>query len=128
VKFADGSSVVSILKTTHHTIDGQQVTMRVYHPDTKSSTSTENIRSLMSLTPDNPMTSTDVQRTKTIEQLVQENLALKYELGNVHRTLTEAQAYSKIAYETFQALREKFGNSSSMLIVELVYCCYLFSV
>jgi hypothetical protein len=50
------------------------------------------------------------QKPANYDQIMQENLTHKYEITNLQKLLAEAQIYSKTAYDTFQALREKFGN------------------
>lgn len=118
IKFADITSVTSILSHRNHTVNGTHVNMRSYHQDTNNSSSTQSLPSLMSLTQQNKTSSnnnknnnsTNAQQSIPYDQIVQENLALKYELTNLQKSLTEAQTYSKTAYDTFQVLREKFGN------------------
>ena len=104
IKFAETSSVTSILSNRNHTINGTHVVMRVYHQEPTHSTSGQSIPSLMSSSQHNG------QKPPNFEQIVQENHSLKSEIANLQKSLTEAQIYSKTAYDTFQALREKFGK------------------
>lgn len=97
IKFAEPSSVSSVLSNRNHTINGTHVVMRSYHQDG----SQPNVPPLMS---QNPNTSAKIVH----EQLVQENQSLKQEINTLKQTLVETQVYSRTAYDTFQALREKF--------------------
>jgi len=61
------------------------------------------------------------------DQIMQENLTLKYEITNLQTSLTETQIYSKTAYETFQILREKYGNEKFrfFFIFRIIFLFYL---
>jgi regulator of replication initiation timing len=79
--------------------------MRGYHQDsTNTSTGGQSLPTLMSITQ---------QKAGNYDQIMQENHSLKYEISNLQKSLAEAQIYSKTAYDTFQALREKFGNEKT---------------
>ncbi|CAF0781787.1 unnamed protein product [Rotaria sordida] len=110
IKFAEASSVTSILSHRNHTINGVHVAMRSYHPDTSNSGSIQTLPSLMSLTQQNPPISNKNNEPKPVnyDRIIQENHALKHEITNLQKSLVEAQTYSKTAYDTFQVLREKF--------------------
>jgi hypothetical protein len=113
MKFAEVSSVTSILSNRNHTINGTHVVMRSYHQDTTNSNSTQLLPSLMTLNQQNQNSlnnNNNGQKPIPYDQLLQENLTLKYEITTLQHSLAEAQTYSKTAYDTFQALREKFGN------------------
>ncbi|CAF3374838.1 unnamed protein product [Rotaria sp. Silwood1] len=124
IKFAEASSVSSILNHRNHTINGVHVVMRTYHQDTNNSSSTQTPPSLMSLTQQNQSLSSNNNNNNNnnnndpkptnYDQLVQENHALKYEIGNLQKSLLEAQTYSKTAYDTFQVLREKFEAEQAL--------------
>lgn len=98
IKFADTSSVTSILGNRNHTINGTHVIMRVYHQDPAQPNSQHN----------------NGQKSVNVDQIIQENQAMKLEISNLQKSLNEAQIYSKTAYDTFQALREKFGKNNSI--------------
>lgn len=115
VKFVEPSSVNSILVHRNHIINGIHVFMRTYHQDAShNSGTTQNLPSLMSLAQQNPMISysntNSGQKSTDYEKILQENQTLRYEITNLQKSLIEAQSYSKTAYDTFQILREKFGN------------------
>lgn len=104
VKFAEPASVNTLLTNPNHNIEGVHVLMRPFHHETKTAApSASNNASTSS-------SSTNQPRPSHFDQIMQENLALKYEIATLQKSLTEAQNYSKTAYETFQALREKYGN------------------
>jgi len=87
--------------------------MRGYHQDTNNSGSVQSFSSSMSLSQQNQSSShnnNSGQKPANYDQIMQENLTLKYEITNLQKLLAEAQIYSKTAYDTFQDLREKFGN------------------
>lgn len=109
IKFAEQSSVNSILSNRNHTINGTHVIMRAYHQDPTTnnigSSTQPSIPSLMS------NQSNSGQNSMPYDQLMQENTSLKFEITNLRNSLAEAQIYSKTAYDTFQALREKFGRN-----------------
>jgi hypothetical protein len=84
--------------------------MRTYHNDKTNSGSAPPLPSLMSLNQQNQNPSNNGQTPIPYDQLIQENLTLKYEINNFQKSLAEAQTYSKTAYDAFQILREKFGN------------------
>jgi len=116
IKFADPSSVTSILNNRNHTINGTHVVMRSYHQDTNNSVT---LPSLMSLSqqnqiPPNPPNNINGQNTTHYDQLMQENLSLKCEIGNLQRSLAETQIYSNTAYDAFQALREKYASEQAL--------------
>ncbi|UJR10525.1 hypothetical protein I4U23_014728 [Adineta vaga] len=123
VKFADASSVVSIISHRNHIINGAHVAMRGYHEDrtnssssssSSSSSCTQSIPTLMSVNQQNQNLQNNNQTAIQYDQLVQENQALKYEIANLQKSLAEAQTYSKTAYETFQLLREKFEAEQAL--------------
>ncbi len=111
IKFADELSVTSILSNRNHTINGTHVVMRGYHQDPT------NTNSLASM----PLgqKSQNGQKPPNYDQIIQENNSMKYEIANLQKSLAEAQIYSKTAYDTFQALREKFGNNNQILFFNL---------
>ncbi|CAF4560215.1 unnamed protein product [Rotaria sp. Silwood2] len=118
IKFAKASSVTSILNHRNHTINGAHIVMRSYHQDTSNSDPTQALPSLMSLAQQNPITSNhnnnnDPQQTK-YDQIMQENYALKCQIGNLQTLLFEAHVYSETAYNTFQMLREKFDEEQDL--------------
>lgn len=108
VKFTSASSVAAILNNPNHSIDGTHVVVRTYHPESRTP------GSISSATQNQPLVTNNGNQPKTshYDQVMQENLALKYEIGNLQKSLAEAQIYSKTAYDTFQALREKFGKNN----------------
>jgi hypothetical protein len=112
IKFAEASSVASILSHRNHTINGTHVLMRSYHEDKTNSGSAQSLPSLMALNQQNQKSSNN---TPHYDQIIQENHALKYDITNLQKSLTEAQTYSKTAYDTFQILREKFGKIDRIL-------------
>ncbi len=119
IKFADASSVTSILSNRNHTINGTHIVMRGYHQETNNSGS---LPSLMSNFQQNQSSSnnTNGQKSAPYDQIMQENLTLKYEISNLQKSLAETQIYSKTAYDTFQALREKFGNKKNFLFSQII--------
>ena len=111
IKFAETTSVVSVLSHRNHTINGTHVVMRGYHQDPPNSGSGQSLPSLMSSAQQNQVPpTTNGQKANNYEQILEENQSLKCEITNLQRSLAETQAYSRTAYDTFQALREKFGN------------------
>jgi regulator of replication initiation timing len=82
--------------------------MRGYHQDTNNSGSIQSLPNLMLSS--NSSNNNNGQNQIHYDQIMQENLTLKYEITNLQKSLAEAQIYSKTAYDTFQALREKFGK------------------
>lgn len=86
MKFTEPTPVKALLSNPNHNIEGIHVSMRPFHIEQKSN-------------------------TNHYDQIMQENLTLKYEIANLQKSLSEAQNYSKTAYETFQALREKYGKT-----------------
>ncbi|CAF1020731.1 unnamed protein product [Adineta steineri] len=109
IKFSDASSVVNILNHRHHTINGTHVGIRGYHEDRSKPPSTQSSSSnLMPVNQQNQNLPNNTQPSMHYDQLIQENSALKYEIASLQKSLAEAQAYSKTAYDTFQILREKF--------------------
>ena len=108
VKFTSVSSATAILNNPNHTIDGTHVVVRAFHPEVRPP------GSISSAPQNQPLVTNNGNQPKTshYDQVIQENLALKYEIGNLQKSLAEAQIYSKTAYDTFQALREKFGNTN----------------
>jgi hypothetical protein len=80
----------------------------VYHQDTSNSSPAAVLPTSMSIPQQNKTSS--VQTPMHHDQIMQENIALKYDIANLQKSLAEAQTYSKTAYDTFQALREKYGN------------------
>ncbi|CAF0867879.1 unnamed protein product [Adineta ricciae] len=117
VKFADVSSVASIISHRNHIINGTHVAMRFYHEDRPNASSslsrTQTTPNLMPISqqkqnsPNNPA-------APSYEQLVQENQALKHDIANLQKSLVEAQTYSRTAYDTFQVLREKFEAEQAL--------------
>lgn len=81
--------------------------MRVYHQDPVQSSSGQSL-------PNSISSQHNGQKPPNIEQIMQENHALKSEITNLQKSLTEAQIYSKTAYDTFQALREKFEAEQAL--------------
>ena len=111
IKFAEASGVSAILSHRNHIISGTNVLIRNYHQDSSNPGSAQTLPSLMSLQPQNSMLSDNNEpKSMNYDHIIQQNLALKREIGNLQRSLLEAQAYSKTAYDTFQVLREKFGK------------------
>lgn len=80
--------------------------MRAYHQDTTNNSGSA--QNLMAISPQN--SNNNGSNSTHFEQIKQENVTLKYEITNLQKSLAEAQIYSRTAYDTFQALREKFGN------------------
>ena len=113
IKFAETSSVTSILSNRNHTINGTHVIMRVYHQDPTHSSSGQPLTNSMSSSQANSHYSNG-QKPANVDQILQENHAMKSEITSLQKSLTEAQIYSKTAYDTFQALREKFGKDNSI--------------
>ncbi|CAF2272640.1 unnamed protein product [Rotaria magnacalcarata] len=131
VKFAEISSATSILSQRNHIINGIHVVMRTFQQDKSNNNNaslTQTLPSSMSLNQTNSLvsnnTTTDTTNTTTTnnnnnnnsngqkpldyDKMFQENQVLKYDIANLQKSLMEAQAYSKTAYDTFQVLREKF--------------------
>jgi archaellum component FlaC len=104
IKFADELSVRSILSNRNHTINGTHVLIRGYHQDSTNTSSSQSLSTLTSLNQQNQ----NGQKPANYDQILQENHSLKHEIANLQKSLAEAQIYSKTAYDTFQALREKF--------------------
>jgi hypothetical protein len=115
IKFAEASSVSSILSHRNHTINGTHVLMRSYHEDKTNSVPAQSLPSLMGLNQQNHKSSNNTPTQAHYDQIIQENHALKYDITNLQKSLTEAQTYSKTAYDTFQILREKFGKINLIL-------------
>jgi len=112
IKFAEVSSVTSILSSRNHIINGTHVVMRGYHHETNNSGSIQSLPSLMSLNQQNQNPSNN--NPTPYDQIMQENHLLKYEMTALQQSLAEAQIYSTTAYETFQALREKFEAEQAL--------------
>ena len=112
IKFADELSVSSILSNRNHTINGTHVVMRGFHQDPTNTNSQTPL----------PLgqKSQNGQKPVNYDQIIQENHSMKYEIVNLQKSLTEAQIYSKTAYDTFQALREKFGNEIEILFLNFI--------
>jgi hypothetical protein len=124
IKFAEASSVTSILTNRNHIINGIHVVLRVYHQDTSNSSPAAVLPTSMSIPQQNKTSS--VQTPMHHDQILQENIALKYDIANLQKSLAEAQTYSKTAYDTFQALREKYGNWNSIISFSLIVFFFYF--
>ena len=121
VKFTEASSVTAILSSPSHIIHGTHVVMRTFHPEINQSGSVPPLNTLMSLSQQNPNSSA---KPIHYEQILQENAALRHELVTLQQSLAEALTYSKTAYDTFQALREKFGKIVVRSIGPHLCCLY----
>lgn len=112
MKFAEASSVAAIISHRNHTINGTHVVMRSYHDDRPAHPSSNAAGSNF---PPGFHANQNIQKNphamRNYDQLVQENQGLKHEIATLQKSLTEAQAYSKTAYDTFQVLREKYGSA-----------------
>jgi DNA gyrase/topoisomerase IV subunit A len=123
IKFADELSVRSILSNRSHTINGTHVLIRGYHQDPTNTSSSQSLSTLTSLNQQNQ----NGQKPTNYDQILQENHSLKHEIANLQKSLAEAQIYSKTAYDTFQALREKFGNENKFLFFPDNYLLFSFT-
>ncbi|CAF0781768.1 unnamed protein product [Rotaria sordida] len=121
IKFAEASSVTSILSHRNHTINGVHVVMRNYRQDTNNSGPIQTSPSLISSiqqnqtkTNNNNDNNNNETTSMNYDQIIQENHALKHEIVNLQQLLFETQTYSKTAYDTFQALRERFEAEQNL--------------
>ncbi|CAF3927208.1 unnamed protein product [Rotaria sp. Silwood1] len=120
IQFAELSSVTSILSHRNHIINGVYISMQNYYCNKNKPSSIEKLSSLTSLTEQNQITlnidNNHDERSKLInyKRIMRENITLRRKIDDLNQALTDAQAYAKIGWDTYQVFQEKFDAEQTL--------------